>query len=181
MNACAPISAPIALPGIANGVGTKHYVLGFAFSGQSRVALILKSRPTWQAGLLNGIGGKIEGDETPLEAMRREFREETGADVAEALWRHFGVLHGPGFVVWCFETRDADLSSLRTMTDEPIVVLSLLSDAWHSRALGNLPALIYSALDVDAPFLALSYRSTAEEMLLAFDASQPTAAPAAVR
>ena len=39
----------------------KYYVLGFLFSPDcKRVALIIKNRPDWQAGFLNGIGGKID-------------------------------------------------------------------------------------------------------------------------
>lgn len=56
-----------------------QYVLGIMFSeDEERVLAIWKNRPDWQAGKLNGIGGKIEDGETPIEAMRREFREETG-------------------------------------------------------------------------------------------------------
>ena len=57
----------------------KTYVAGFLFSpDRSRVLLIRKNRPAWQAGKLNGLGGKIEPGETPPQAMRREFREEQG-------------------------------------------------------------------------------------------------------
>lgn len=42
------------------------------------VTLILKNRPAWQKNRLNGVGGKIEPGETPLAAMVREWREETG-------------------------------------------------------------------------------------------------------
>lgn len=56
-----------------------EYVLGFMFNeDESKVLLVHKNRPTWQAGKLNGIGGKIEAGETPLQAMEREFMEETG-------------------------------------------------------------------------------------------------------
>jgi 8-oxo-dGTP pyrophosphatase MutT (NUDIX family) len=56
-----------------------RYVLGFVFNRNlGRVLLVLKNRPAWQANKLNGIGGKIEVGETPLQAMEREFREETG-------------------------------------------------------------------------------------------------------
>lgn len=56
----------------------RRYVLGFLFSEDgSRVLLIWKNRPAWQAGKLNGIGGKIEDGEQPLDAMKREFVEET--------------------------------------------------------------------------------------------------------
>ena len=56
----------------------KHYVLGFVFNkSKTQVLLVEKKRPDWQAGHLNGIGGKIEKDETLLEAMCRESKEET--------------------------------------------------------------------------------------------------------
>ena len=40
--------------------------------------VIKKERPVWQAGLLNAIGGHVEKGEYPVEAMQREFLEETG-------------------------------------------------------------------------------------------------------
>lgn len=65
----------------------KHYVLGFVFSrNHDKVLLIRKERPSWQAGLWNGIGGKIdEKDLDPLEAMQRETTEEIGY---EYNWKH---------------------------------------------------------------------------------------------
>jgi hypothetical protein len=81
-----------------------RYVLGFVFSeDSSRVLLVWKNRPAWQAGKLNGIGGKIEAGETPLQAMQREFREETlvdgyilkGGDITQELqslqWHYVGT------------------------------------------------------------------------------------------
>src|SRR5690349_13991679 len=41
------------------------YALGFLFDGTGRVVLIRKRRPAWQAGLLNGVGGKVEPGEAP--------------------------------------------------------------------------------------------------------------------
>jgi ADP-ribose pyrophosphatase len=59
----------------------RHYVCGFLFTpGEPFVALIKKTKPRWQAGLYNGIGGKIEDGETPIDAMVREFKEETGCE-----------------------------------------------------------------------------------------------------
>lgn len=56
-----------------------EYVLGFLFNTkQNHVLLIKKNRPDWQAGKLNGIGGHIETGESPIQAMIREFKEETG-------------------------------------------------------------------------------------------------------
>lgn len=55
-----------------------QYVLGIVTSPERDVLLIRKTKPDWQAGRLNGIGGKIEIGEAPGFAMAREFREETG-------------------------------------------------------------------------------------------------------
>lgn len=65
-----------------------NYVLGFLFSGGNleAVSLIRKNKPNWQAGKLNGIGGKIEAGETPRRAMSREFHEEAGVDIQPGLW-----------------------------------------------------------------------------------------------
>lgn len=71
------------------------YVAGFLFSENlKRVALIEKQKPNWQRGKLNAIGGKIEldADEFPMEAMGREFAEETGLTIRG--WKRFCVLMG---------------------------------------------------------------------------------------
>lgn len=71
------------------------FVVGFMLESLTdRVLLVRKNRPTWQRGLLNGAGGKIERIsrrgrrgrwETPIEAMVREWREEIGHDHTD--WR----------------------------------------------------------------------------------------------
>lgn len=71
----------------------KHQVLGFCLT-QFGTILILKSRPAWIAGKWNGVGGKIEPGESVVDAMVREFCEETGL-VAEAhQWRELLTLRG---------------------------------------------------------------------------------------
>lgn len=69
-----------------------QYVLGFMFNeAESKVILIFKNRPAWQAGKLNGIGGKIEEGETPIQAMNREFAEETGFIAKHYVPKGFGT------------------------------------------------------------------------------------------
>lgn len=65
------------------------YVCGFAFDTSRKVFLILKNRPEWQKGKLNGIGGKIEPGETALRAMAREFKEEAGLDIHISRWKQY--------------------------------------------------------------------------------------------
>src|SRR6187431_2808360 len=60
----------------------KRYVLGFLLERESRrVVLITKARPEAQKGKLNGVGGHIEEGEEPIDAMRREWTQETGTVV----------------------------------------------------------------------------------------------------
>ena len=97
----------------------KHYVVGFLFSEDySRVVLIRKNRPEWQAGLLNGLGGKINLlDETPKLAMRREFLEEAGVIVDN--WKEFLKLEGPTSVVFFFMAT-GDTTKVTTMETEVV-------------------------------------------------------------
>jgi 8-oxo-dGTP diphosphatase len=67
------------------------YVLGFAFNTiGDKVALIRKNKPDWQKGFLNGIGGKIEKDESKRSAMVREFEEECGIKTSTYYWCYYG-------------------------------------------------------------------------------------------
>jgi 8-oxo-dGTP diphosphatase len=90
------------------------YVLGFVFDKNTRdLLLIKKKKPVWQNGLLNGIGGKIEDGETELQAMIREFREETGGicTIAED-WKLFCTLNGTTWNVSCFVSELNNLEQL---------------------------------------------------------------------
>jgi NUDIX domain len=70
----------------------KRYVLGFCFSPSMRsVVLVKKVRPSWQAGYLNGVGGKVEHLESFEDAMQREFSEEAGY-FGPLKWVQFGLL-----------------------------------------------------------------------------------------
>src|SRR4051812_14470708 len=107
----------------------QEYVCGFLFSqDRARVLLIRKRRPAWQAGKLNGLGGKIEPGETPHQAMRREFREEAGADLAEERWQHVLTLSGDDDAgagqKWAghFFRAFGDVDAVRAMTDEQLEV-----------------------------------------------------------
>ncbi len=79
-----------------------HYVAGLLFDEKhSRVLLLKKTHPEWQAGRFNAIGGKVEEtDGMSLHAMVRECSEELGVHVGSAAWDHFLVLgDGRGWTV----------------------------------------------------------------------------------
>jgi 8-oxo-dGTP pyrophosphatase MutT (NUDIX family) len=77
----------------------RRYVAGFLFR-EDEVLLVCKTHPKWQAGLLNAIGGEIEGFESAMEAMVREFTEEVHYQTNA--WEMFAVEYGPGYEVTFF-------------------------------------------------------------------------------
>jgi len=79
----------------------QHYVLGFLFDirNKNRIILILKKKG-WQKGMWNGIGGKIEKGELPIEAMRRECLEETGLAIKK--WQHTVVVTGDEYKLFVY-------------------------------------------------------------------------------
>ena len=103
------------------------FVVGFAFNfNASSILLIKKERPTWQKGLLNGVGGKIEAGENPMEAMNRECKEETGLILD---WKTMGVMRGlhgethavsggTPFYCWVFYAYSDEIYNYKQIEDE---------------------------------------------------------------
>jgi 8-oxo-dGTP diphosphatase len=121
-----------------------EYVCGFAFA-QDQVLLIEKKRPAWQSGRLNGVGGHIENGESILDAMHREFQEETGLahhkDGPE--WNHFATLkvnYGCVYFLY-FKGKWDHLKAARSTTDERLVWCNSASVNVHN-AIPNLTWLI---------------------------------------
>ncbi|WP_047982800.1 NUDIX hydrolase [Ornithinibacillus californiensis] len=52
------------------------YTIGFIKRGDE-ILLLNREASTWM-GSWNGVGGKLEANETPMECILREVREETG-------------------------------------------------------------------------------------------------------
>lgn len=69
------------------------YTCGFMVDRAGHIVLVEKRKPAWQAGKLNGVGGKIEINETPHACMRREWLEETGH--RHDAWDHLCSLQFP--------------------------------------------------------------------------------------
>ena len=115
----------------SDGDAPMNYCLGFLTDASgTQVLLMEKRRPSWQAGRLNGIGGKVEEGEDALGAMRRECQEETGLDVLE--WAPLEAISFEGGQVHVFHAQ-ADLDLARSTTDEPVRKVSL-SDAIQGRS-----------------------------------------------
>jgi len=128
----------------------------------NQVLLIKKARPNWQAGRYNGVGGKIEADETPMQAMRREFKEEAG-NMRQNWLPHFARLDSDDYVVYCFVGFCGSLAKATSMTDEPV--------SWHhvnnlpSNTLQNVRWLIPLALDHENRGVVSVYYASDESLL----------------
>jgi len=126
------------------------YVAGLLFSlDMSQVALIKKERPAWQKGRFNAIGGKIEDDETPEQAMRREFREEAGVDIIEQYWDLTVKMGGSDWELYFYRSWGKP-EDCRTQTDEEVFVFDVDEVKLMSRPhfIGNLSWLVPLCLDI---------------------------------
>lgn len=134
------------------GTMKQNYVLGFMFdSNLSRVVLIKKKRPAWQAGLFNGAGGMVEPGERDVDAMVREFKEETGVLTHHSQWVPFCVLTDAAYTVSVYRSAsDVHVANVGTCTDEHVECFCL-TDVWSGAMpqVPNLRWLVAMALDHD--------------------------------
>jgi 8-oxo-dGTP diphosphatase len=132
-----------------------RYVLGFAFDANLNVLLIEKTKPTWQRGLLNGAGGKIEDhDASPVAAMVREFVEETGLLTTPQQWRPIARMEGVDWIVHVFTTDVSVLLPLLngqdTDIDEKVRVVNV-EQLYEAPVISNIPWLVGLCLDEQMP------------------------------
>ena len=128
----------------------KLYVVGFLFSeDMKRVVLIHKNKPAWQVGLLNGVGGKIEQDESPKNAIKREFEEETGLTISD--WKYYAKVSGDEWCVDFFHATSKDIDSVKSITDEKVEIFNV-SDINTLPVIPNLKWLIPMCFDADIEF-----------------------------
>jgi len=109
----------------------KQYVCGFLFQhlgNGARVMLIEKKRPAWMAGKLNGIGGAIKPDESPVQAMIREFKQETGVTFDN--WIYFCQMRyiDKATIHFFYGIAPVLFNACKTQTDETLVNTSVDSD-----------------------------------------------------
>lgn len=148
------------------------YVVGFLFSkGANSVALVNKLKPIYMKGMLNGIGGKINPWESKLNAMKREFKEETGVTTIDTDWTQFcqySIRRADGSeyqlaFFYCYN--DEHLHNVKTMEEEKIGVYEV-EDVLTGNAgnfYHNLAWLIPMALDHEVQTAIMSGREEFQE------------------
>jgi 8-oxo-dGTP pyrophosphatase MutT (NUDIX family) len=101
----------------------KNFVCGLVFTTRiDYVCLIRKKRPPWMLNLLNGVGGEVESqDKVWLDAMVREFREETTQHLEHVLWKPFAttIIGTKSSCHWFTCRADFDLPD-KSPTDEQV-------------------------------------------------------------
>jgi 8-oxo-dGTP diphosphatase len=123
-----------------------EYVLALLFTEDRRgVVLMHKTRPAWQAGRVNALGGKLVAGESALDAARREVREEAGVDVAA--WEEFLVWDDPVYRMHAVRAFDDRARDARTAEDQAVFLAD--ASALPPNVIDNLRWLVPLALDRD--------------------------------
>lgn len=122
------------------------YVLAFLFTADEReIVLVRKTRPAWQAGRVNALGGKLHDGEDLGDAARREVREEAGVDVAH--WEEFLEWHDPEYRLRAVRAFDDAARRARTAEDQEVFLAPVA--ALPHNVIANLRWMIPLALDRD--------------------------------
>jgi len=122
------------------------YVLALLFTPDRRhVALVHKTRPAWQAGRVNALGGKLHPGESATDAARREVREEAGVDVAA--WEEFLVWDDAQYRMHACRACDPAADAVYTAEDQAVFLAEAL--ALPANVIDNLRWLVPLALDRD--------------------------------
>ena len=123
----------------------KLMVCGFIFSrDMKKLLLIKKRRQTWQKGLLNGVGGRVE-NETCFQAMVRETHEEAGLEVPMGRWNYSLSMTAQNWKVY-FMWATADIRKAEQCTDEEIYIIDT-KDLAHHKTIPNLKWIVPLLLD----------------------------------
>ena len=117
-----------------------------------------RTRPAWQAGRVNALGGKLMAGESVAAAARREVREECGVDVAE--WKEVLVWEDAEYVMHVVRAVSVRARDARTLEDQEVFLADV--NALPANVIDNLRWLVPLALDADVAF-PIAVRSAAAE------------------
>ena len=108
--------------------------------------LIHKTRPAWQVGKVNGLGGKIEPGEDMYDCITREIREESALETKKDQWVFIGNISSDtvsldvlGYVY------EGSLEDAQTVEDEVVAWFPVAS--LPSNIISNLSWLIPMTID----------------------------------
>ena len=124
------------------------YVLALLFTpDRRRVVLMRKTRPAWQAGRVNALGGKLAAGESAAAAAEREVREEAGVVVPAAAWEEFVVWDDSVYRMHAVRAVHEAAERARTAEDQEVFLADV--DRLPPELIDNLRWLVPLALDRD--------------------------------
>lgn len=129
---------------------SEYYVCAIPFSHLlDKVYLLGKVRPHWQSGLLNGPGGKVHDNETPAQAVCREFLEETGVETEQSKWLEIDRVTADNTCVVFYTIQLEEGQTPKTTTDENVWTVywkNYTQRGWEKLdVIDDLPSMIYRA------------------------------------
>jgi 8-oxo-dGTP diphosphatase len=137
------------------------YVLALLFTADGkRVVLMRRTKPAWQSGRVNALGGRLVGAESPGEAARREVREECGVDVEVEEWSEVLVWDDAEYRMYVTRAISDRAREARTMEDQEVFLADV--NALPANVIDNLRWLVPLALDREVA-MPISVRSAAAE------------------
>ena len=98
---------------------------------------------------MNGVGGKVEEGEEFIDAMVREFKEETDLDSLPSDWTNFLTMKSDSFVVEVYKMVTDTTPIPKSMTDEEVKHYFCITLSDH-KTVSNIPWIIALALDADS-------------------------------
>lgn len=150
------------------------YVLALLFTAdRGRLVLVRKTRPAWQAGRVNALGGKLAAGESPLDAARREVEEEAGVRVDG--WEEFLVWEDPVYRMHAVRAFSDAALTARTAEDQEVFLAAV--DSLPPNLIDNLRWLVPLALDRDVAVPVRVRSAAAEGSGLTEPPPPPQAAP----
>lgn len=104
-----------------------------------------RTRPAWQAGCVNALGGKLAESESAADAARREVREEAGVDVEG--WTEVLVWEDREYTMHVLQAVSDRAREVRTMEDQEVFLADVAE--LPREVIDNLRWLVPLALDED--------------------------------
>lgn len=126
----------------------KKYTLGIVFDQTLRNVLLMhKTKPDYQAGKLNALGGKIEEGETQAECVSREVLEESGLKIVPEAWIFIGHVQTKDWVMDVFtHAYSGPMSDAKSLEQERIEWIPV--DQLPPNTIASLPWMILLAIEV---------------------------------
>lgn len=128
---------------------TRSLVVGLAFNeSYEDIVFLLKNSSIEEIdGRLNGPGGKVEPGETPIEAVVREFYEETGVVIPQDEWYLFLTYkgiddEGGPYTIYFFYASTDLIYEAQTTTDEEVDIYNAYETVTSLNVVPNLTWMI---------------------------------------